>query len=164
MWYIAIAALLISIGLLIWVIARSYKPVKVMVSGHFDPLHIGHVQHIRAAKLLGNQLIVVLSTDEQCIAKKGYCFMPFKERKGILEALRGVDKVVLNIDKDNTSAESIRLYHPDIFAKGGDRNLASLPKSEVKICQELGIKIVFGTGGKKVQSSSELVVKGGKNV
>lgn len=127
----------------------------VCVSGHFDPLHVGHIKHIQAAAKLG-AVVVILSTDEQCIAKKGYCFMPYEERREILKAMRCVHSVVPNVDNDDSSTKSLERYHPDIFAKGGDRDLASLPKTEVQVCSKLGIKIVFGVGGSKVQSSSKL--------
>lgn len=128
----------------------------VCVSGHFDPLHVGHIKHIQGAAKLGT-VIVILSTDQQCIAKKGYCFMPYEERREILKAMRRVHSVVPNVDNDDSSTKSLERYHPDIFAKGGDRDLSSLPENEIKICKELGIKIVFGVGGSKVQSSSKLV-------
>jgi len=57
----------------------------------------------------------------------------------------------------------LELLKPDIFANGGDRdkkdadNRASSLNPEQKLCAKLGIKMIFGVGGKKQQSSSELV-------
>jgi D-beta-D-heptose 7-phosphate kinase/D-beta-D-heptose 1-phosphate adenosyltransferase len=133
------------------------KNIKVAVTGHFDPLHIGHVQHIQEAARLGDMLIVILSGSEQCIKKKGYEFMPYQERAGILLALKDVNLVVPNIDVDNTTTESLRTYKPDIFAKGGDRTPDNMPQSELDICKKLGIEIVYNVGGSKIQSSSKLV-------
>ena len=52
----------------------------IMVSGGFDPIHVGHVRMIREAARYGD-VIVVLNSDEWLMRKKGYIFMPFEERK-----------------------------------------------------------------------------------
>ena len=132
----------------------------VVISGGFDPCHSGHLSYIKEAMKLGDKLIIILSRDDQLIAKKGYCFMDYKERKAILEAIVG-DKgiVVENIDKDITSCRTLKFYNPDIFAKGGDTwDLDNLP--EQAVCEELEIEVVFGVGGfNKAQSSSKLMEK-----
>jgi len=130
----------------------------VAITGHFDPIHIGHVRHIQAASKLG-LLMVIVNPDEHCIAKKGYCFMPYKERIEIIKAIRGVDQVVKNVDQDGTTAKSLETYKPDIFAKGGDRDESHMPQNELEVCKRLGIEIVYGVGGDKIQSSSRLVEK-----
>ena len=135
------------------------KEKIVAVSGYFDPLHIGHIRYIRDAKKLGDKLVVILSRDDQCIAKKGYVFMPYEERKEILLALKWVDEVVMNIDDDLTVTRTLEKLKPDIFAKGGDRTPETMPKSEIEVCKRLGINLVFGVGGEKIQSSSWLVQK-----
>jgi D-beta-D-heptose 7-phosphate kinase/D-beta-D-heptose 1-phosphate adenosyltransferase len=129
----------------------------VVVCGGFDPVHIGHIRHFKEAKKLGDELVVILNTDRWLKKKKGYVFMPYEERKEIIESIRYVDRVVKCIDKDESVGKTLAMIKPDIFAKGGDRDLKSLPNSEVDICKRLGIKIVCGVGGKKIQSSSDLV-------
>ncbi len=142
------------------------KPVVVAVSGGFDPVHPGHIAYIEGALKLGTYLLVILTRDEQLIEKDKMAGnkkkrepIPYDVRKANIEwALDGKGEVVMNVDKDITSCESIRKYHPDIFAKGGDSwDLDSLP--EKAICDELGIEIVFGVGGyDKPYSSSKLGV------
>ena len=134
-----------------------------MISGGFDPLHPGHIAYIEAAARLGF-VLVVLSTDDQLRKKDELMGFPkhrepilYEVRKEvILWGLKGRGVVVPNVDKDITCQESLRLYEPDIFAKGGDTWTAeNLP--ERAICQELGIEIVFGVGGHdKPFSSSKL--------
>ena len=126
----------------------------IVASGYFDPVHIGHVEYLVEAKKLGTHLIVILNTDVQAIRKKGYCFMPFEERKFILEHLEMVDEVVPCIDEDQSVCKTLEFLCPQIFAKGGDRNKGNIPEREV--CEMLGIKIIDGLGIKK-QSSSKLV-------
>ena len=129
----------------------------VAVSGGYDPLHIGHLRNILEAQKLGDSLIVILARDNQLIDKKGFVFMPYEERKEILEGIKGVSEVVENIDEYGTCKKSLFKYHPDVFAKGGDTwDEENLPEAEV--CRELNIHVVFGVGGvEKVQSSSDLV-------
>ena len=61
-----------------------------VVSGGFDPIHSGHINYISAAKKMGDLLIVMLNRDEWLKDKKGKPFMPFSERKQILENIKDV--------------------------------------------------------------------------
>ncbi len=56
----------------------------IMVSGGFDPLHIGHLRMIKEAAQHG-KVIVVVNSDAWLLRKKGFIFMPFEERKEIIE-------------------------------------------------------------------------------
>jgi len=127
-----------------------------MVSGGYDPLHVGHIRQINEAAWHGH-VLVVLNTDKWLMEKKGYVFMPYHERKEILSSLRAVWRVEPQIDTGSSVTDSIRYYRPDIFAKGGDRNPSNMPRDEVDVCEELGIEILYGIGGDKVQSSSWLI-------
>ncbi len=140
------------------------KKKVVMVSGGFDPVHIGHVRMFNEAKKLGDELVVVLNNDNWLKLKKGYVFMPEKERKEIIEAFRAVDKVVLSNHKKETKdmsvGKEIKVLRPHIFAQGGDRHVRNIPSPEVLICDKIGCQIVNNVGrGGKVQSSSDLVKK-----
>ena len=70
----------------------------IVVSGYFDPLHVGHLEYLQNAKNLGTKLIVIVNNDMQATLKKGKPFMPSKERCTIMEALECVDQVVESID------------------------------------------------------------------
>lgn len=134
----------------------------IAVAGGFDPIHVGHVRHMVAAKLLGGShfpslLVVLLQPDANMVAKKGYCFMPFAERAEILLALRPVDAVGTVLDTDGTCARTLSLLRPAIFAKGGDRTPDNMPASEIAVYKQTGMQIVYGVGGDKIQSSSRLV-------
>ena len=131
--------------------------IIVAVSGGFDPIHIGHIRYFKAAKKLGDKLVVILNSDKFLKRKKGFVFMPFKERKEVIEAIKGVDEVMECIDKDQSVCKTLTELKPDIFAKGGDRIASNI--LEKTVCERLGIKMVFRVGGGKVQSSSELLKK-----
>jgi len=135
----------------------------VAVSGGFDPLHIGHVRMMEAARALGTRLVVIVNDDAFLMRKKGYVFMKEDERLEMVKSLRCVDEALLAIDKDQTVRETLRAIRPDVFANGGDRReKEDIPEAEV--CAELGIELVFNVGGGKVQSSSSLVRKGATKV
>ncbi|MEI7688824.1 MAG: adenylyltransferase/cytidyltransferase family protein [Candidatus Nomurabacteria bacterium] len=141
----------------------------VMISGGFDPIHIGHVRYILEAKKLGDYLVVVLNNDNWLRMKKGKEFMEENERKEIIESINGVDKVVISghvkNTKDKSVCEEIKKIKPHIFANGGDRKPDGDPVPEVALCEELGIKIIYNVGhGGKVRSSSELVKKYSKHL
>jgi cytidyltransferase-like protein len=136
------------------------EKVVVMVSGGFDPIHIGHIRYMQEAKKLGNKLIVVINNDNWLRLKKGSSFMPEKERKEIIEAIVGVDEVMISNHSKNTKDMSvcreIEKIKPNIFANGGDRFADNIP--EFKLCNDLKIKMVFNVGrGGKVRSSSDLL-------
>src|SRR3989344_8165877 len=128
------------------------KKKIIMVSGGFDPVHIGHVRLFNEAKKLGDELVVLLNNDHWLKLKKGYVFMPENERKEIIEAFDSVDQVILSSHKKDTKdisvIEDIKFIRPHIFAKGGDRTYDNIP--EVPICEEINCKMVFnlGQGGK----------------
>jgi len=144
------------------------KPKKatkkiVMVSGGFDPVHIGHVRMFNEAKALGDELVVVINNDNWLKFKKGYAFMPEHDRKEIIESFQAVDRVVLTDHEDGTTditvCKALEQIRPHVFANGGDRK-ENVPVPEYEICARLGIEMVFNVGhGGKVRSSSEFVKK-----
>lgn len=144
------------------------KKTIVAVSGGFDPLHIGHVRLFNAAKKLGHELVVILNNDNWLRSKKTYLFMPQRERKEIIEALRPVDRVVLSNHgprpRDMSVAKEILALRPDIFANGGDRRPGNLRPAESIACAKIGCREVFNVGrGGKIQSSSRLVIRAARS-
>ena len=137
----------------------------VMISGGFDPLHSGHINYIYAARKLGDKLVVGLNSNDWLKAKKGRAFMSYEERYRMLMAVEGVDAVV-SFDDGCGSAfnfieDTIKLedYDNYIFANGGDRNEGNAP--EELGCYSTKINFVYGVGGDKTESSSELLNKYG---
>lgn len=126
----------------------------IAISGGFDPLHGGHIDYIDEASTHG-KVMVFLNSDEWLMRKKGFVFMKWEERAKILRKIDDVMEVVKAEDDDDTVIKSLERYRPDCFGKGGDRNYQNTP--EVGICKLFGIKLLFGLGGNKTQSSSKLV-------
>ena len=133
-----------------------------IVSGGFDPLHVGHVELFNHARELSDALFVILNTDRFLFEKKSRVFMPFNERKIMVENVKGVDLVVPCIDEDNTVCKTLeRLSSLTeavdaqlLFCNGGDRTSGE-NTPEHKICEKLNIETVYGLGD-KIQSSSWL--------
>jgi cytidyltransferase-like protein len=126
----------------------------VCVSGGFDPVHIGHLKMMQEASRYG-KVIAIVNSDEWLMKKKGYIFMPFEERCEILEGFACVYTTTHVKDDDKTVCEALRRLKPAYFANGGDRKCNNTP--EMKVCEELGIELLWNVGGGKIQSSSELV-------
>ena len=125
---------------------------------------------VAEAKKLGDELVVILNNDHWLADKKGKPFMPAVERKEIVEAIKGVDRVIVTDHApgeyfvDRSVRRALRKLKPHIFANGGDRKPDGDPVPEVILCNELGIKMVYNVGaGGKVQSSSWLIEKAAKH-
>ena len=132
----------------------------IIVSGGFDPIHSGHIAYFKDAKALGDKLVVALNSDNWLINKKGKFFMPFEERKAIIENLSSVDSVIDFDDDDIGSATNalikVKEMYPNdgiAFANGGDRATSEVPESFV--CNKYNIEMVDGLGD-KIRSSSSL--------
>ena len=135
----------------------------IATGGGFDPIHEGHIELFREARQLGDKLVVMLNSDKQLIKKKGKTFYSSEEeRKKILESIKYVDEVIIDPGHDITCEEALKLIKPDVLAKGGDRKENSMPEIELTVCRELGIEIVYGVGGDKIQSSSWLIARSSK--
>ena len=131
------------------------KRKTVLVSGGFDPVHIGHIRMILDASNHGD-VIVVANSDDWLFRKKGFVFMEFDQRAEILASIKGVIKVSGVNDSDGTVCEAITRLKPDYFANGGDRKKHNTP--EQAVCDDLGVEMLWGVGGEdKANSSSELV-------
>lgn len=126
----------------------------ICVSGGMDCLHTGHIRYIQQASKYG-KVVVILNTDEWLRRKKGYVFMDWKERGAILASFKGVHGIVMALDDDDTVCKTLEKLRPTYFGKGGDRTYENTP--EVKTCERFGIKVIFGLGGEKIQSSSDLI-------
>ncbi|MBI2108789.1 MAG: adenylyltransferase/cytidyltransferase family protein [Parcubacteria group bacterium] len=136
--------------------AVQKKGKVVMVSGGFDPVHVGHLRMFDAAKKLGTKLIVVLNCDAWLMRKKGKAFMNQNERAELIAGFSCVDEVFILESDRNDVVEAIEKFRPHIFANGGDRKEEKdIPEAD--ICKKLGVEMIFNVGGGKIRSSSELL-------
>lgn len=136
----------------------------VIVTGGFDPLHSGHLAYFKAAKALGDYLVVGLNSDEWLTRKKGRPFMPLQERMAIIGNLKMVDDIVVYNDDDGSSCDAIRLVkqrYPNaelVFANGGDRTKDNIPEMVFD-----DVEFVFGVGGHDKKNSSSWILEDWKH-
>lgn len=134
----------------------------VLVTGGFDPLHSGHIAYFKAAKRLGDILVVGVNSDAWLTRKKGRAFMPLMERTAIIRELSCVDFVIDFRDDDGTACHAIEMvrksYPQDriIFANGGDRTKDNIPEMSV---QDDNLEFVFGVGGEDKKNSSSWILE-----
>lgn len=132
----------------------------VLVTGGFDPIHSGHIAYFKAARTLGDRLVVGLNSDEWLTRKKGRPFMPLQERMAIVGNLAVVDEVVVYNDDDGSSIDAIRLVktrYPTaeiVFANGGDRTRDNIPEMVFD-----DVEFVFGVGGQDKKNSSSWILE-----
>lgn len=113
----------------------------VFTNGCFDIIHAGHVRYLTTAKNFGDVLIVGLNDDESVRRLKGNS-RPINnqnDRAEVLLGLKAVDYVIFF--GEQTAENLIAEVKPDIYVKGGDYTLETLP--EAKIVQSYGGHIEF---------------------
>src|SRR5437764_13497678 len=109
---------------------RAKNRKLVFTNGWFDLLHVGHVRYLRAARALGDALLVAINGDESVRALKGEG-RPLNraaDRAEIIAALESVDHVVIFPEVRVT--ELLEKVRPSIYAKGGDYTADSLHAEE----------------------------------
>lgn len=111
----------------------AWRPM-VFTCGCFDLIHAGHVRYLRSAKLLGRSLVVGLNTDASVRALKpqklGNLTRPITpelQRAEVIAGLKPVDAVVMFAEL--TATNVIQVLQPDIYAKGGDYRVETLPEA-----------------------------------
>lgn len=135
----------------------------VLVTGGFDPLHSGHIAYFKAAKALGNYLVVGVNSDDWLTRKKGRPFMPWTERAEIVRNLSMVNEVIAFDDSDNSANDAIYKTlkrFPDqkiTFANGGDRTPDNIPEYIYKGTP--WVSFAFGVGGDDKKNSSSWILK-----
>ena len=134
----------------------------ILVTGGFDPVHSGHIAYFKAARTLGDSLIVGLNSDDWLARKKGRSFMPWNERLCVINNLSMVDEVYTFDDADGSARQfihQVRAHYPDaelIFANGGDRNAGNIPEMDV---EDSNLTFEFGVGGENKANSSSWILQ-----
>jgi cytidyltransferase-like protein len=136
-----------------------------VVSGYFNPLHVGHLDMMEGARALADALVVIVNNDAQQVLKKGKVITSESERLRVVDALRVTDAALVAVDDDGSVAASLEVIHATypgielVFCNGGDRDPGqdAVPVAEAEVCQRLGIEMAWGVGGEtKADSSSRI--------
>lgn len=123
----------------------------VVVAGHFNPLHVGHIALFKEASQYG-RLIVIVANDYQAKQKRTKIFMSEEDRRDIISNLKMVDQVLISVDDDRDVCNTLRVIKPNYFATGSSEK--EMSQNEQKVCMALDIIPLFNIGGKKLRSSS----------
>jgi len=110
----------------------------VLTNGVFDLLHVGHLRFLRAARALGDLLVVGINADSS-VGKPGRPIVPDVERAELVAALEPVDFVV--IFSELTADDLLRALRPSVYVKGADYTIDTLP--EAATARMLGVEIQF---------------------
>ncbi len=107
---------------------RADGRVCVFTNGHFDLLHVGHLDYLERARALGDALFVGVNGDHSTAALKGTGrpIVPAHERARLLAALKPVDAAI--IFEEATAIALIEALRPEIYVKGGDYAHKPLPE------------------------------------
>lgn len=137
----------------------------VLVTGGFDPLHSGHIAYFKAARELGDHLVVGVNSDDWLTRKKGRPFMPFEERCAIIKELACVDEVIGFNDNDDSACNAIMQVLSTkgsswsvVFANGGDRINTNTPEYKV-YGEHTDVEFKFKVGGSNKKNSSSWILK-----
>lgn len=131
----------------------------VFTNGCFDIIHAGHVRYLTTAKSFGDVLIVGLNTDESVRKLKG-ASRPINtqaDRAEVLLGLKAVDYVIYF--GENTAENLIAEVKPDVYVKGGDYTLETLP--EAAIVQSYGgrVELVNLIAGRSTTNVIEKILR-----
>ena len=126
------------------------QPKVVLANGCFDPFHYGHLLHLRAARDLGDVLVVSVTRDKHVNKGPGRPVFTEKQRCEMLRALAIVDEVVL---ADN-ALDALQQVDPDVFVKGREYE-GNIEAEHESYCRARGIEIAF-TGTQKFSSTDLL--------
>ena len=113
----------------------------VFTNGVFDILHRGHVTYLAQARALGASLVVAVNSDSSVKMLGKGDDRPINaqaDRAAVLAALESVDLVV--IFEEKVPLKPLELARPDIYVKGGDYEIETLP--ETKLAASWGGKAV----------------------
>lgn len=118
------------------------KKIVGYTTGVFDMFHIGHLNILKRAKQHCDILIVGVTTDELCQAYKNKLpIIPYEERKAIIEAIKYVDKVVPQLNRDKFSAWEE--YKFDVMFVGDDWKGSELFEAVERKLNAVGCRVEY---------------------
>ena len=139
------------------------KQKAIIVSGYFNAIYKGHLEYLNNAKVIADQLFVIVNNDHQRALKGSKEFQDENERMIIVSNIKAVDKAIPSIDTDRSICATIKMIAEQFgeefnlgFANGGDQNNDTIP--ERAVCEEMNVTLTDGLGD-KIQSSSWLLKK-----
>lgn len=120
------------------------KGIVVLACGVFDLLHLGHIRHLKAAREMGDYLVISLTSDEYTLKGPGRPVIGEDERAFMLDELRCVDYVYIN-RLPPPGLEQFGIVRPDIYVKGREYegNINPMLAQQIEAVEEHGGRIEF---------------------
>lgn len=115
--------------------------VRVMASGVFDIIHLGHLHYLEESKRLGDELVVVVATDNTVRRRKHEPITPEKMRLELVSALKPVDRAVLGKDTGDMF-QVVDEIRPDIITIGYDQPFEPVDLEKELLGRGLNVKVV----------------------
>ncbi len=133
---------------------RSKGKKIIFGNGCFDLLHVGHIRYLKAAKALGDILVVGVNDDESLVSlgKRQSVITPLEERIEILAALESVDYIIAF--KEPTVETLLKELKPHVHAKGTDYTVETVPEREIVRAYGGEVAIV---GDEKSHSTRDII-------
>jgi rfaE bifunctional protein nucleotidyltransferase chain/domain len=137
---------------------RAEGKTVVLTNGHFDVLHVGHVDCLQRAKALGDVLIVGLNSDASTRLLKGQKrpIVPQEERAQLLAVLQCVDYVI--IFEERTAEKLLAALSPEVYVKGGDWTVEDLPEAQVLAECDIRVEILPQMPGRSTTEIIETIL------
>ncbi|MBC8003798.1 MAG: adenylyltransferase/cytidyltransferase family protein [Opitutaceae bacterium] len=117
---------------------RAEGKKLVVTNGCFDLLHLGHVTYLECARNLGDVLLIGVTADEGVRQLKGPTrpINTHQDRAAVLAALEAVSAVY--VFHDLRATNFLKLARPDIYVKGGDFTVDTIPPEERHAVEQAG--------------------------
>ncbi len=132
------------------------EKIRIMAAGVFDLLHIGHLHYLQEAKEMGDELVVVVATDETVKKQKHDPIIPQEMRRELVEGLKPVDRAIVGYEED--PLKIVEEIDPDIIALGYDQPLEGLDEKLLE--RGMDIKIVrCSRYGKDLNGTRKIIKK-----
>ena len=135
---------------------------SILVSGHFDGFHSGHLDYLKQAMEYRKKVICIVSSDKQLLMKRGKVNIPETERRDIVGTILrglGADYSIFINKYDNGTAtvtEALHHFKPSIFLRGYDKKPKTMPEAERWMCEKLSIKVLYAKNRIGERHSSEI--------
>ena len=130
----------------------------ILLSGGFDPIHVGQLQLFWDESEFGD-VVVILNSDKWLARRKGFHFMTWKERSLIINSIPWVSSVMKVDDRYGDVRKALEKLKPDYFGNGGTRKKSNIPNSEISCCNDIGTIMVWNLGENAMQDGNILTIQ-----
>jgi FAD synthetase len=130
---------------------------KVLATGVFNIVHPGHLLFLEESKKLGDELVVIVSSDKIAKKLKDSFILPAEQRAAVVGALKVVDKVFVGDDEDPMKLVSV--IRPDVIALGHDQKIDESWLNDQLTLINVNAKVIRIKAKKEGMSSSTIIDK-----